>query len=96
MRAFHLALLLPLVACSRDQAAPAPAARSDSSAVDSTMALVARAASVTLGAREFPARSDSVLAASGLTIEAYEALLYRIASDPEVAMLYQAAIGGKN
>ena len=96
MRALHLALLLPIVACNRDRPAPARAVTSDSATVDSTMALVARAASVTLGAREFPARSDSVLAASGLTIEAYEALLYRIAADPEMAMLYQTAIGGKN
>ncbi len=96
MRTLFLALILPLAACDGDRPAPAPAAASDTATVDSTMALVARAAGVTLGVREFPARSDSVLAASGLTIDEYEALLYRIAADPEVSMLYRTAIGGKN
>ena len=91
-----LAAVLLLSACDREPPAPPVEAASDTTVVDSTMALVARAAAVTLGAREFPARSDSVLAAAGFSIEQYEALLYRIAADPTLAALYADAIGGKN
>jgi hypothetical protein len=91
-----LTLALLASACDRETPAPPPRATTDSTVVDSAMALVARAAAVTLGAREFPGQSDSVLAASGLTIEQYEALLYRIAADPTLAALYRDAIGGKN
>lgn len=89
-------LLFVTAACGRDRPAAPPAAAADTVAVDSAMALVARAAAVTLGAREFPAQADSVLGASGLTIEEYEALLYRIAADPMMSTLYRNAIGGKN
>ncbi|MGE5927441.1 MAG: hypothetical protein ACM357_08810 [Gemmatimonadota bacterium] len=90
------ALLLLAAACGGDRPAAAPAAASDTAAVDSAMALVSRAAAITLGAREFPARSDSVLDANGLSIEEYEALLYRIAADSTMSTLYRNAIGGKN
>lgn len=94
MRLALLVLLMP--ACDRDRPPPPSPPATDSTVVDSAMALVARAAAVTLGAREFPAQSDSVLTAAGLSIEEYEALLYRIAADPMLAALYQSAIGGKN
>lgn len=90
-----LALILGSSACDRARPAPHRDAGRDTTVVDSSMALVARAAAVTIGAREFPAQSDSVLAASGLDIEQYEALLYRIAADSALAALYQNAIGGK-
>ena len=91
-----LTFLIMTSACGGDRPAERPAAATDTVAVDSAMALVSRAAAVTLGAREFPAHADSVLRASGLTIEEYEALLYRIAPDSAMSTLYRSAIGGKN
>ena len=91
-----VAFMFALTACDNERTATPPASASDSTVVDSAMVLVTRAAAVTLGAREFPARADSVLAASGLTIEQYEALLYRIAADSSLAALYRDAIGGKS
>jgi hypothetical protein len=99
MRAACLALALLLAACGEragdaDDAAgrqsPAEAAQ-----IDSSMALVSRAAAVTLGIREFPASADSVLSASGMTGEEYEDLMYRIAADPRLSDLYLEATGGK-
>lgn len=96
MRTLLLVGLVSVAACGGDRPAGSRPGALDSTEVDSSMALVARAAAVTLGAREFPASADSVLAASGFTIEEYESLLYRISGDPLLSQLYRDAIGGKN
>jgi hypothetical protein len=96
MKAILCAAALALAACGGDDdASPSPRAGADSVAIDTSMALVTRAAAVTLGVREMPAKADSILAASSLTIEEYEALMYRIAADSTLASLYGDAIGGK-
>ncbi len=96
MRAVICAAALALVACGgSDDASPSRSAVTDSVVVDTSMALVTRAAAVTLGVREMPAKADSILAASSLTIEEYEALMYRIAADSTLASLYDDAVGGK-
>lgn len=100
MRATSMALALLLAACGGERAGEADdtAARQSPAAaaqIDSSMALVSRAAAVTLGIREFPASADSVLAASGMTGEQYEDLMYRIAADATLSDLYLEATGGK-
>lgn len=96
MRAVVCAAALALAGCGGgDDASRSPGAGADSVAIDTSMALVTRAAAVTLGAREMPAKADSILAASSLTIEEYEALMYRIAADSTLAALYADASGGK-
>lgn len=61
--------------------------------VDSTMALVAPAAAVTLALKERPARADSILAEAGLSIEQFEALMYRIAADTAARRFYTSLTG---
>ena len=61
--------------------------------VDSTMALVAPAAAVALALKEQPARADSILAAAGLSIEQFEALMYRIAADSAARSFYTSLTG---
>ena len=96
MKPLLCAAALALAACGGDDdASPSLRAGLDSVAIDTSMALVSRAAAVTLGVREMPAKADSILAASSLTIEEYEALMYRIAADSTLASLYGDAIGGK-
>jgi hypothetical protein len=96
MRRIICGVALALAACGGDDDAP-PAAQgaADSVAVDTSMALVTRAATVTMGVEAMPAKADSILAASSLTIEEYEALMYRIAADSALSALYGDAIGGK-
>ena len=89
------ALALALAACGGDDAPDRAASAPDSIAIDTSMALVTRAAAVTLGVEELPAAAESILAAAGLTIEQYEALMYRISADPELSSLYESAVGGK-
>jgi hypothetical protein len=94
MKRFLLGVLV-VAGCGGDRPSPGAQGSSDTIAVDSGMAIVARAANVTLAAREFPASTDSILTASGLTIEEFEALLYRIAADSALAALYRDAVGGR-
>ena len=61
--------------------------------VDSTMVLVAPAAAVALALKEQPARADSILAAAGLSIEQFEALMYRIAADSAARRFYTSLTG---
>jgi PBP1b-binding outer membrane lipoprotein LpoB len=61
--------------------------------VDSTMALVAPAAAVALALKEQPAKADSILAAAGLSIEQFEALMYRIAADTAARRFYTSLTG---
>jgi len=96
MRRIICGLALTLAACaSDDDAPPAAQAATDSVAIDTSMALVTRAATVTLGVEAMPAKADSILTASNLTIDEYEALMYRIAADSALSALYGDAIGGK-
>lgn len=96
MRYTIFAAALALGACGGNEDAPRSAREAaDSVAVDTSMALVTRAAIVTLGVEAMPAKADSILTASSLTIEEYEALMYRIAADSTLASLYGDAVGGK-
>jgi hypothetical protein len=96
MRRVMCGVALALAACggSDDDAPPSVRAATDSVAVDTSMALVTRAATVTLGVDAMPAKADSILAASNLTIEEYEALMYRIAADSVLSALYGDAVRG--
>jgi hypothetical protein len=96
MRHLICGAALALAACGgADDAPGADRGAADSIAVDTSMALVTRAATVTMGVEAMPAKADSILAASSLTIEEYEALMYRIAADSALSALYGDAIGGK-
>jgi hypothetical protein len=93
-------VLAAALACGGDRSGPRPgAADSVASAprpvVDSTMLLVARGAAVAIAVDAAPGRVDSILAAEGLSPEAYERLMYRIASDSVLSRLYQEALQGR-
>ena len=92
-----LAALVILSACgSKDDAKPADAAAAiERPEVDTTMAVVARGASVALAVDAMPTKADSILAAAGMTAEEYEALMYRIASDTLLSRLYEGAVRGR-
>ena len=95
MRRIICGVALALAACASDDDTPPAARATDSVTVDTSMAMVTRAATVTLGVEAMPAKADSILAAASLTIEEYEALMYRIAADSALSALYGDAIGGK-
>ena len=100
MRMHSLALALLLAGCGGERPGEADDATARQSPaagaqIDSSMALVSRAAAVTLGIREFPASADSVLSAAGMTGEQYEDLMYRISADATLSDLYLEATGGK-
>ena len=91
-RGSFLLMALLLAGCSGDGsqsgAADSAAAATTPEVVDSTMALVAPAAAVALALKEEPAKADSILAEAGLSIEQFEALMYRIAADTAARRFY--------
>ena len=95
MTRLALALLLALaIACAGDRA---PEARGrtvalDSAQVDSSMAIIARAASVAIAMDAPDATADSALRAAGMTIADYESLMYRVAADSALTRLFQEAV----
>jgi hypothetical protein len=90
---------LLLAGCSGDRGqsgagdSATPATTSAPEEVDSTMAMVAPAAAVALALKEKPARADSILAEAGLSIEQFEALMYRIAADTAARRFYTSLTG---
>lgn len=91
-----LVAVLLLAGCSSERSDGADAsgtASTPAATVDSTMALVAPAAAVALALKEQPARADSILAEAGLTIEQFEALMYRIAADTAARRFYTSLTG---
>lgn len=70
-----------------------PVATTPPEQVDSTMAMVAPAAAVALALKEKPAMADSILAEAGLSIEQFEALMYRIAADTAARRFYTSLTG---
>lgn len=90
-RGSFLLTALLLAGCSGDgsqSVADSAAAATTPEVVDSTMALVAPAAAVALALKEAPAKADSILAEAGLSIEQFEALMYRIAADTAARRFY--------
>lgn len=92
-----MALLLAGCTGDRPQAGAADSATAATATapqvVDSTMALVAPAAAVALALKEQPAKADSILAEAGLSIEQFEALMYRIAADTAARRFYTSLTG---
>jgi hypothetical protein len=90
--------LASLLACGGDRARP-PAAIADSApaapVIDSSMLLISRGAAVAIGVDRAPGRVDSILAAEGMTADEYERLMYRIASDSVMSLLFQEALQGR-
>ncbi len=97
-RSVLLMVTLLLAGCTADrgQAGSADSAGvnvSPPEQVDSTMALVAPAAAVALALKERPAMADSILAEAGLSIEQFEALMYRIAADSAARRFFTSLTG---
>ena len=95
MRNVALVPLLAAAVLACGDRRPAPAARAsapDSTEIDSSMAIVARAASVAISIDAPNADADSVLAGAGVTIGEYESLMYRIAADTALTRLFLDAI----
>ena len=98
MRNFALVPLLAaaVLACGDRRPDPgAPGAQApapDSTQIDSSMAIVARAASVAISMDAPNADADSVLAGAGITISEYESLMYRVAADTALTRLFLDAI----
>ena len=87
---------LVLAACTGDRSQASPRADSTSAAaVDSSMLIIARGASVAISVDSAPQRADSILAAAGMTVEEYEQLMYRIASDSTLSRLFAGALAGR-
>ncbi len=91
--------MLAALACGGDKAPPAAAPDSSRAAiespVDSAMVLISRGAAVAIGVDAAPGRTDSILAAEGMTVEDYERLMYRIASDSAMRRLFEQALQGR-
>lgn len=73
--------------------APASAAKSDPAQVDSLMARIVPAASVTFAIQASPASADSILAEHQFTLDRYEATMYMIAADTAASQLFESALG---
>lgn len=92
-------LALLLAGCSGDRGqngagdSATPVTTSIPEEVDSTMAMVAPAAAVALALKEQPSKADSILAEAGLSIEQFEALMYRISADTAARRFYTSLTG---
>ena len=91
--------MLCVIACGGEKVPPPPAPDSSPAAiespVDSTLLLFSRGAAVAIGVEAAPGRADSILAAEGMTIDEYERLMYRIASDSAMRRLFEQALQGR-
>ena len=89
-----LVMASAVAACSAERQSDATTrdARPDSAAVDSSMAIVARTASVAIAMDAPNADADSILTGAGLTVAEYEALMYRVAADTALTRLFEEAI----
>ena len=96
MRRLLTVAALALAACGGDRPAAAPRADPAGAApVVSSMLLITRGASIAISVDSAPQRADSILAAAGMTLEEYEQLIYRIASDSTLSRLFAGALQGR-
>ncbi len=106
LRVAAIAALLALASCGREAApaadasadpasAPAASAASNADATPGRPASdVDRAVVVATGLQLRPESADSILAAHAFTIESFEALMLRIASDSTMSAEYLRRVGG--
>ena len=93
-RSALLAGAVAIAACAGDRTPDASSA-ADTAAVDTSMALVIRGASIAIAVDSAPAAADSILRAAGMTAEAYDELMYRIASDSALSRMFEEALRGR-
>lgn len=85
MRALSAATLLLALACSGG----------GSGSSEPSLSPVEQAAAVARAIQADPAQADAALAEQGMTREAFEALLYEIAADPDKTAAYRDALQAK-
>ena len=84
-------IVMQLVACGGGEAPPAPA---DKAAVEAPAepSKGALAAQIAAEVRAAPGEAEAVLEKHEMTVAEYEALLFEVASDPELSKEYLAAL----
>ena len=90
-----LAAAFTIAACAGDRTPDASSAADTAAAVDTSMALVIRGASIAIAVDSAPAAADSILRAAGMTAEAYDELMYQIASDSALSRMFEEALRGR-